>query len=1067
MNPQTVLSSDDIPTVLSLLTNALSQVPEQQKHAESLLSAFEIRAGFCSCLVEVIARPEHDHSARWLAATQLKNCIRHWRGRPDHGGITQEEKTHLRSRFSCLIPQQDNQIAVQIALVYAKVARTDYPREWPNLFQDLLSTLPQEGHKTANSTLVVKRVYLIFHHVLKELSSKRLAADQKTFAEITKLLLPFIWGQFCNDSQALISGIPQALEFNQAGQPLLTAFERWLLLLKILRRLILFGFTSDSKSLQPVPAVSECCPPMVELLQQLLNMRQAADAAATGPGKGTAARSHLLAMMGRGTLKLMKTQRLILESHPWSFHAAGVLTPMLSISYDVLAAAVRLHDSLQPHYPNSVITPQAQEGLIVSALLLIKTAVECPSYKAKTAAGSTANVYNEQDHPVLHLASSAQATLLSFLSADKLTSLCQLLVHLFMLNARDLEAWSEDAEAFYHSCDGSEWQDRANLCAENLFLTLLKGNRGLLCPVVVQQLQQCIQECPQSISNIETLPGGTLGGVPVVILRKDAVYNAVALAAFDLHDYIAWSTWLRGSLLQELSDRRPLLRSLRRRVMRIVAQWVADVEEQDRPALYEALLAAFNEKDDLCIQLSAVDTLRALVEDWNFKDEQFAPFVGTCMQQLSQILVHAHDLDTHTLAFNLMNLVIERMGDHIGPFVEPILRLLPDLWVQSKGRDLVRIQILLAMQRLVHVLGLFSPAAYPLVLPALAVSFDPSNPESLSLTEDGIALLLVLLRNAPGNLQEGADSPLLTLAPLLSAALSASTEWIQLGLSVLTSMVLLGGSLFLQKHGQHVLSIFMNLLGGVNERGMLLIYPAMEKILASTPEISVPLLQPALLKLLVLVLSGQESELSASHAMVVFARLMLISTPAFTTLFSDAVANNLLQQGGTHFTDPAHHLLSRFICVWVGGFDSLASTSGRKLCCLALCSLLSIPSPAVLQSLAEIVVCITGVWSETEGGADGCVRADYGLQYGWSGMDEGGNQTSTVAGLSEDADGELLRRKQASESDPVGRVLLSTALREALMRAQLAHGQAFETQLSSLDPAISGQLNIATAMKSA
>jgi hypothetical protein len=106
------------------------------------------------------------------------------------------------------------------------------------------------------------------------------------------------------------------------------------------------------------------------------------------------------------------------------------------------------------------------------------------------------------------------------------------------------------------------------------------------------------------------------------------------------------------------------------------------------------------------------------------------------------------------------------------------------------------------MQRLVHVLGPSSPAAYPLVLPALAVSIDPSNPDSLSLTEDGLALLLVLLRNAPGGLQEAADSHLLTLAPLLAAALTASTEWIHLGLSVLTSMVLLGGSLFLQMHGQ-------------------------------------------------------------------------------------------------------------------------------------------------------------------------------------------------------------------------------------------------------------------------
>lgn len=35
------------------------------------------------------------------------------------------------------------------------------------------------------STLNVRRVYFTLHHVLKELSSKRLAADQRAFAEVS------------------------------------------------------------------------------------------------------------------------------------------------------------------------------------------------------------------------------------------------------------------------------------------------------------------------------------------------------------------------------------------------------------------------------------------------------------------------------------------------------------------------------------------------------------------------------------------------------------------------------------------------------------------------------------------------------------------------------------------------------------------------------------------------------------------------------------------------------------------------------------------------------------------
>ena len=82
-----------------------------------------------------------------------------------------------------------SQIAVQIALVYAKVARSDYPREWPSLFHDLLSNLDTAAAMPGSSgTLMVRRVYLVLHHVLKELSSKRLGADQKNFAEVRERL---------------------------------------------------------------------------------------------------------------------------------------------------------------------------------------------------------------------------------------------------------------------------------------------------------------------------------------------------------------------------------------------------------------------------------------------------------------------------------------------------------------------------------------------------------------------------------------------------------------------------------------------------------------------------------------------------------------------------------------------------------------------------------------------------------------------------------------------------------------------------------------------------------------
>jgi hypothetical protein len=81
------------------------------------------------------------------------------------------------------------QIAVQVALMVAKAARFDFPQHWPRLFEDLLSGLgeqqpQQQQQQQQQGVLRVRRTYFVLHHVLKELSSKRLAADQKAFAQV-------------------------------------------------------------------------------------------------------------------------------------------------------------------------------------------------------------------------------------------------------------------------------------------------------------------------------------------------------------------------------------------------------------------------------------------------------------------------------------------------------------------------------------------------------------------------------------------------------------------------------------------------------------------------------------------------------------------------------------------------------------------------------------------------------------------------------------------------------------------------------------------------------------------
>ena len=49
-----------------------------------------------------------------------------------------------------------------------------------------------------------------------------------------------------------------------------------------------------------------------------------------------------------------------------------------------------------------------------------------------------------------------------------------------------------------------------------------------------------------------------------------------------------------------------------------------------------------------------------------------------------------------------------------------------------------------------------------------------------------------------------------------------------------------------------------------------------------------------------------------------------------------------------------------------GRFDSIATPHARKLSGLALCQLLTVPLPALLDRLELIAACVTSVWYEVE-----------------------------------------------------------------------------------------------------
>ncbi|MED6260679.1 Importin-11 [Ataeniobius toweri] len=120
-----------------------------------------------------------DVNVRWLAVLYFKNGIdRYWRRVAPHA-LSEEEKTSLRAGLITNFNEPINQIATQIAVLIAKVARLDCPRQWPELIPILLESV--KGH----DGLLQHRALLTFYHVTKTLASKRLAQDRRLFQDVS------------------------------------------------------------------------------------------------------------------------------------------------------------------------------------------------------------------------------------------------------------------------------------------------------------------------------------------------------------------------------------------------------------------------------------------------------------------------------------------------------------------------------------------------------------------------------------------------------------------------------------------------------------------------------------------------------------------------------------------------------------------------------------------------------------------------------------------------------------------------------------------------------------------
>lgn len=114
-----------------VLRSAASSDPQQVQTGTKQLQAWEKARGFYPLLQTVFVNKSLPLEVRYLAVIQLKNGIdKYWR-KTATNAVTKDDKAAIRTRLlESAVNEADSRLALQNALVIAKIVRFEFPNDW-------------------------------------------------------------------------------------------------------------------------------------------------------------------------------------------------------------------------------------------------------------------------------------------------------------------------------------------------------------------------------------------------------------------------------------------------------------------------------------------------------------------------------------------------------------------------------------------------------------------------------------------------------------------------------------------------------------------------------------------------------------------------------------------------------------------------------------------------------------------------------------------------------------------------------------------------------------------------
>ncbi|KAJ1678490.1 hypothetical protein EV182_003943, partial [Spiromyces aspiralis] len=442
---------------------------------------------------------------------------------------------------------------------------------------------------------------------------------------------------------------------------------------------------------------------------------------------------------------------------------------------------------------------------------------------------------------------------------------------------------------------------------------------------------------------------------PDAAFFKDAVYNVLGVCANELYDELDFDQLLEKFLVKDVmnSGASSAATLLKRRVAWLIGKFVqVKLSPEKRPLAYEILAHLASQPEISLTRLTAAGALHSCIDDWDFEPAAFAPFLASTLDSLVSLLQDVYTIECRLRILRCLSVVIERMEEHIKPFADNLMQLLPQLWQSSEGECLYQSSIISMLNRLVTSVRADSSRYYEFLCPLLAHSVDVNSPSHIYLAEDALELWHNMLQYAHSLTQ-----PLADLFPLAVPLLRNNTENLRVLLWIIESYVIMDGAILLASAVG--IQLFETLRGsleqGLHPRAIAMIVRLLDLALRQVPVASIsPALEASGLIWLMFtsLIEDKEPALALAQYMSFFARLAVQGTETMVQ-FMD------------HASSSSQPVAAKAL------IDNISSPSQRKLNALALAAILGSgyhPALAISNEICSVLLnVITEVKEENNG----------------------------------------------------------------------------------------------------